>query len=167
MKHPSEPTPGPKPIVCVPHPRPEILRLEHDGYTKADCVMAWRIFSDVNRWRRFSDMYRSIEWRGVPWAPGSRLQIDIVKPVVARQDRVITMCTPPRCVAWINHVLGYSMEQWVLFDPAADGGTRVSTWLEVTGSDFHGHDVGEIITRLLEEWFTNFCAECDRVASAS
>lgn len=167
MKHPSEPTPGPTPIVCVPRPRPEILRLEHTCHTKADCGMAWKIFSDVKRWRRFSDMYRSIEWQGVPWAQGSRLQIDIVKPVVARQDRVITLCTPPRCVAWINHVLGLSMEQWVLFDPAAGGGTRVSTWLEVTGSDFHGHSVEKILTRLLEEWFANFCAECDRVASAS
>ena len=125
--------------------------------------MAWRIFSDISRWRRFSDAYRNIEWRGEPWTPGSRLRIDIVKPVEATQDRVITMCTPPRGVAWINHVLGYSMEQWVLFDPV-DGGTRVSTWLEITGSDFHGRDVRELVARIMEDWFSNFCAECDQVA---
>ena len=117
MKYSTGPTPGPTPIVSPTSLKPEIVRIECARYTQADCGMAWRIFSDISRWRIFSDAYRSIEWRGEPWAPGSRLQIDIVKPVVARQDRVITMCTPPRGVAWINHVLGYSMEQWVMFDP--------------------------------------------------
>ena len=163
MKHPSGPAPGPPPIVSPINLKPEIVRVECNRYTKADCGMAWRIFSDISRWRRFSDAYRNIEWRGEPWAPGSRLRIDIVKPVEATQDRVITMCTPPRGVAWINHVLGYSMEQWVLFDPV-DGGTRVSTWLEITGSDFHGRDVRELVTRIMEDWFSNFCAECDQVA---
>lgn len=165
MKYSAGPNPVPAPIVSPTSLKPEIIRVECTHYTRVDCGMAWRIFSDIGRWRIFSDAYRSIEWRGEPWAPGSRLQIDIVKPVVARQDRVITMCTPPRGVAWINHVLGYSMEQWVLFDPV-DSGTRVSTWLELTGSGFHGQDVGKMVTRIMENWFSNFCAECDRVAEA-
>lgn len=164
MKHSSGPDLGPTPILSVDHLKPEIIRVEHTRVTKAGCALAWKIFSDVGRWRGFSDAYRRIEWRGEPWVPGSRLQIDIVKPVEATQDRVITMCTPPRGVAWINHVLGYSMEQWVLFDPAADGGTSVSTWLELIGSDFRGRNVRETVTRILEDWFANFCAECDRVA---
>ena len=164
MNHSSGPIPGLRPIVCDTRPKPEILRVEFARSTKADCGMAWRIFSDTSRWRRFSDAYRKIEWRGAPWAPGSRLQIDIVKPVVASQDRVITICTPPRCVAWINHVLGYTMEQWVLFDPAAGGGARVSTWLEITGADFDVPDIERLVKRFMEDWFLNFCAECDRVA---
>jgi len=67
-------------------------------------------------------------------------------------------------VAWINHVLGYTMEQWVLFDPAAGGGARVSTWLEITGSDFDVPGIERLIKRFMEDWFLNFCAECDRVA---
>jgi len=166
MKHPSGPAFGPAPIVSAPRLKPEIVRVEYTRYTKADCGMAWRIFSDVNRWYRFSSAYLNIQWKGEPWSQGSRLQIDIIRPVVAKQDRVITICTPPRCVAWINHVLGYTMEQWVLFDPAANGGTRVSTWLEITGSDFHGRDTGKMIQRILQDWFVNFCAECDRLAEA-
>ena len=166
MNHSSEPNPGPTSIVCDARPKPEIVRVEYSRSTKADCGKAWRIFSDVSRWHRFSDAYRSIEWRGAPWAPGSRLQIDIVKPVAARQDRVITICTPPRCVAWINHVHGYTMEQWVLFDPGAGGGTRVSTWLEITRADFAVPDIEKLIKRIMEDWFLNFCAECDREAEA-
>jgi len=164
MNHSSGPAPGLTPIVCDTPPKPEIVRVEYARSTQADCGMAWRIFSDISRWHRFSDAYRNIEWRGVPWAPGSRLQIDIVKPIVATQDRVITICSPPRCLAWINHVLGYTMEQWVLFDPAPGGGTRVSSWLEITGPAFDGPDVEKLIKRTMENWFLNFCAECDRIA---
>jgi hypothetical protein len=149
--------------VCNTRPKPEILRIEYSISTKADCGLAWRIFSDCSRWYRFSDAYRSIEWRGAPWTPGSRLQIEIIRPVVATQDRVITICTPPRCVAWINHVLGYTMEQWVLFDPDAGGGTRVSTWIEFTGADFDGSEVEKLVTKFVAEWFGKFRAECDRM----
>jgi hypothetical protein len=55
------------------------------------------------------------------------------------------------------------MEQWVLFDPVPGGGTRVSTWLEMTGADFNVPNAEKLIQRVLEYWFLNFCAECDRV----
>src|SRR5438067_507301 len=113
-----------------------------------------------------SDSYGKIGWRGVPWALGSRLQIEVVRPVQATQSRVITVCTPPRCVAWINHVMGVTMEQWVLLDPYPGGGTRISTWIEFTGG-IPGVSVGElreIISSFLEKWFSNFLTECDRSA---
>ena len=166
MNYPSEPTPGPAPAPCN-DPKPKIVRVEYTISTKADYAFAWRIFSDCSNWHRFSNAYRSIEWQGAPWVPGSRLQIEIVSPVVATQDRVITLCEPPRCVAWINHVLGYTMEQWVLFDPEAGGGTRVSTWIEITGADLEGRDVEKLVTRFLADWFVSFCAECDRMTSKS
>ena len=150
------------PVPCNTSPKPEIVRIEYSRSTNADCALAWRIFADCARWHRFSDGYRSIEWRGEPWEPGSRLRIELVRPVVATQDRVITLCTPPRCVAWINHVLGYTMEQWVLFDPDASGGTLVSTWIEITGVDLEGRNVENLIAKFVSDWFTNFCAECDR-----
>lgn len=165
MNHPSGPAPGLTPVLCNTRPKPAIARIEYNRLTKVDCGLAWRIFADCRRWHRFSDAYRSIEWRGAPWAPGSRLQIEIIRPIAAKQDRVITICTPPRCVAWINHVLGYTMEQWVLFDPDGAGGTRVSTWIEITGADLNlnGHDIQKLVTRFVKEWFDNFCAECDRL----
>ena len=153
--------------VCAPNLRSEIARIDYIVFTKAPCDLAWKIFSDWKRWQFFSDVYGSpIEWKGSPWAPGSRMQFDIVRPVRARLDRVITVCTPPRCVAWINHVRGYTMEQWVLFDPFAGGGTRITTWIELTGAELcpEGHDTRIVVKGMLEKWFSNFCAECDRMA---
>lgn len=149
--------------------KPEIVRIESIVLTRADCTLAWKIFSDWNLWPKFSDVYgNSIEWHGPAWESGSRMIIDIIRPVSAKVDRVITVCTPPRCVAWINHVHGYTMEQWVVFDPHTRGGAKVTTWIELTGPALCGgqYDIKALMKLFIDEWFHNFSAECDRVADA-
>lgn len=161
------PNRGLAPDPCARNIGSEIARIDHAVFTNAPCDLAWKLFMDWQRWPEFTDIYGSaIEWKGSPWSPGSRMQFDIVRPVKAKMDRVITICTPPRCVAWINHVYGYTMEQWVLFDHYAGGGSRVGTWVELTGAELcpDGKDASEVVKGLLEEWFRNFCAECDRLA---
>jgi hypothetical protein len=167
MRFLSRPDSGPTPNLRPHNLRSEIARIEHAVFSKAPCDLVWKLFSDWERWPSFTDIYGSpIEWKGSPWAPGSRMQFDIARPVRARMDRVITLCTPPRCIAWINHVSGYTMEQWVLFDPYS-GGTRITTWVEMTGAELcpEGHDVSAIVKGLLERFFANFGAECNRVAA--
>jgi len=160
--------------VCGPtqSPRPkhsglEISRFEYKTVTKADCNLAWRIFSDCEGWAAFSDLYRNVQWRGFPWAPGSRLEMQITHPTVMRIDRVITVCTPPRCAAWIGHGAGYSWEQWVLFEPRAGGGAKISTWFEMVGAHLPSEDgFRDRIRQLHEEWYESFCSECDRVVES-
>src|SRR5438034_9968375 len=124
----SRPGRGLKADFYAANSKSEIARVDHIVFTKARCELAWRVFSNWKNWSSFSDIYDSeIEWKGTPWTPGSRLYFEIVRPVRAKVDRVITVCTPPRCVAWITHVHGYTMEQWLLFDPYVGGGTKVST----------------------------------------
>ena len=166
MNPPSRPGRGLTPTLPNANLRPEIGRIEYGIFTRADCGLAWKIFADCERWSNFLDAYSSFRWQGAPWTPGSRLHIELVRPIAAKLERVVTICTPPRCVAWINHVLGYTMEQWVLFNPHPGGGTRVSTWIEFTGPALHvdGHGMSEIIQSFVEEWYGNFRAECDRLA---
>ena len=143
----------------------QIARVEYVVFTEADCALAWRTFSDLKLWPTFSDLYDSLRWQGSPWTPGSRLRLEIGKPFHTVVDRVITVCMPPRHVGWISHVRGYTMEQWVSFDPYSGGGTRVSTWIEITGAGLlveEGRDV-KIVKTLLASWFDKFVAECDRV----
>jgi|SRR5579884_3090293 len=148
--------------------RPGIVRLEHAVFTTADNFVAWNVFADWKKWHRISDRYQSIEWRGVPWSAGSRLQVELLRPFRARVDRVIMGCIPAQFVTWINHVLGYTMEQWVQFESVAGGGTRVSTWVEFTGpsASIHGRAVKEIIEDYLKDWYGSFREQCDRAAVA-
>ena len=167
MDSPDQPTCGlPTNGVAKKH-KTEILRIESMVLTHANCTLAWKIFSDWHLWPKFSQVYGNpIEWHGPPWESGSRMIIDIVRPVPAKVDRVITVCTPPRCVAWINHVHGYTMEQWVVFDPHASG-AKVTTWIELTGPALCGekHDMKKLMKTFIDEWFQNFSAECDRAAN--
>jgi hypothetical protein len=153
--------------VLQPASMADIVRIELAVFTRANCELAWQIFSDWERWQKASDHYRGLQWHGPPWIPGSRLQVEFLRPVRARVDRVITVCTPPRCVAWINHVLGYSMEQWVLFDPFAGSGTRVSTWLEFTGHELtiNGLSMQETLESYLSQWYESYRTACDRAVA--
>jgi hypothetical protein len=143
-----------------------IARIEYSVFTKADCSLAWRVFSNIEFWPKFCKLYKRARWLGAPWTPGSRVKLELGAPVNATADRVVTVCTPPHHVAWINHVCGYTMEQWIAFDPYGLGGTRVSAWIEVTGGD-PSRDRAEdmqLLRNVVEEWFDNFWRECDRVA---
>lgn len=142
----------------------EMVRVEYSAETRADCVLAWRVFSDWRRWQRFSDYYGEIRWlNGKPWAVGSRLRIELVRPVRATVDHVITICSPGECVAWIDHALGNTMEQWVVFEPREEGGTCVQTWAEVAGSasTIAGLPVRNVLKSFIELWYSRFCRECD------
>jgi len=158
---------GPTRALCPSKLRTEIIRIEFAVHSRAECSLVWKLFSQCEHWNRYLNAYGEIRWLGERWMQGSRLQIELTYPIAATQDRIITVCNPPRCVAWINHVLGYTMEQWVLFDPHAGGGTRISTWVEFTGAALmvDGHDIEAIVRRFVETWYTNFAAECDRMAT--
>lgn len=157
------------PLSTQPTLRTGILRIEHAVVTKARAGVAWRIFTDCEYWGQISNRYRAIQWYGTPWTPGSRVRVQLLKPFKTSVDRVITACEPGQSVAWINHVLGYTMEQWVFFQPILGGGTRIFTWIEFTGPGhtLEGRSVQEIIEEYLEEWYEAFRLECDRAALSS
>ena len=148
--------------------RSEMVRLEYTAVTQADPALAWKVFSDWRRWSRFSDFYGNIRWlSGEPWMVGSRLQIELVRPVRTTVDHVITVCSPRDCVAWIDHFKGYTMEQWVVFEALGEGGTRVRTWAELVGpTSAEGVPVRDTVKNFIELWYSRFCTECDGVHEA-
>lgn len=147
-----------------------IERLEYSVITKASREEVWRAFSDYRNWPTFSDIYGNMLWvQGQPWQPGSRLRIEVVKPLQTTIDHVIISCTPREQVAWIDHALGTTMEQWVVFEPLADGGTRVRTWAEFTGTmdEITGRPLREWLREFIADWYGNFGEFCDQLELAA
>lgn len=141
--------------------------LEYTAFTKADRSLAWKLFSDFRYWPRFSDVYGNIRWiQGTPWKARSLMRIEIVRPVKATVDHVITVCSPGEHVAWIDHVFGNTMEQWVTFETLAGGRTRVHTWADITGSTrlVGDLDFSECFRSFIRTWYDSFCEACDRLA---
>src|SRR5262245_19837128 len=137
--------------------RSEMVRVEYSAETRAGRALTWKIFSDWRRWPRFSDFYGDIRWlSGTPWTVGRRLRIELVRPVRTTVDHVITVCSPGECVAWIDHALGNTMEQWVVFEPREDGGTTVHTWADVAGwsMTIAGRPLRCVLKSFIELWYS-------------
>jgi hypothetical protein len=136
--------------------------------TKASPVVAWRIFSDWNRWPTFANVYGSLRWHeGKPWEVGSRLFIQLLRPVTTIIDHVIITCAPAKKIGWIDNALGVTIIQWVEFERQAADRTVVHTWGEIAGAKLEvaGRTVEQLVNSFTETWYENFRAACDeRVA---
>ncbi|MGA8142972.1 MAG: hypothetical protein WB987_03670 [Candidatus Acidiferrales bacterium] len=96
--------------------------------TKASPAVAWKVFSDWTRWPAFANVYGSLRWHeGKPWEVGSRLFIELLRPVVTVIDHVIITCAPEQKIGWIDNALGVTIIQWVEFEQQANERTVVHT----------------------------------------
>jgi len=144
-----------------------MFRFQYSVVTKANPNLAWEVFSNLRLWNSFANVYGRLEWReGAPWKAGSRLEIEILRPVHTTIDHVITSCVPPRRLGWIDHAMGAAAAQWLTFEPYKGGGTRIHTWGDLvhTNLTIDGHSVEHILTRFTETWYENFRHTCDRIA---
>ena len=145
-----------------------IERFEYSVATAATPQLAWEVFSDWTLWPQFSDHYDTIRWtKGEPWQEGSRLSITSRLPIPVTLDHVIICCVPGEKVAWIDHALGTSLEQWVFFEAQPEGGTLVRTWAEFTGLMplIAGQTIKEVLTNFTRTWYTRYAETCNRAAA--
>ena len=141
-------------------------RFEYTVHTKASPTLAWFVFADTYRWNSFANVYGELYWRdGIPWQPGSRLQIELLRPVNALVDHVITTCVPGKKVGWIDHAIGVAIAQWVTFDDRGLEGTRIHTWGEVvhSGITIGGRSVEELLANFTRTWYEAFRLACNHL----
>jgi hypothetical protein len=144
-----------------------MFRFQHSVVTKASPELAWEVFSNMRRWNTFANIYGRVEWReGPPWNPGSRLEIEILRPVHTTVDHVITSCVPARRLGWIDHAIGVAFAQWLTFEPDKSGGTRIHTWgdLAHSGVEIAGRSVEQLLTSFTQTCYENFRRTCDQLA---
>ncbi len=126
-----------------------MFRFQYGVTTKASRERTWEIFSNWRRWNEFANIYGQMHWReGQPWEAGSRLEIEVVQPV---------------------NTVGVVLAQWVTFEEAAAGGTRVHTWGDIvhSGVKIAGQTAEHIITSFTKTWYENFRAACDQMVAVS
>ena len=148
-----------------------MFRFQYSVVTNAAPELAWEIFSDHSRWNNFVGIYGNVCWReGAPWRPGSRMEIEILQPVYAVIEHVITSCVPAKRVGWIDHALGAAMAQWVTFESLPSGvGTRIHTWGDLVhaGQAIGGWGAEHLITSFTKVWYENFRIFCNQIAQGA
>jgi len=141
---------------------------EYTVTTKASPALAWDVYMRWETWPTFANIYGDLRWRqGRPWEVGSRMDIEILRPVKTVIDHMIICCEPPQELGWIDRALGVIMGQWVKFEPTPAGGTRVRTWGEISpsGVAFGGKTVERLVAVFTETWYENFRMLCDELAA--
>jgi hypothetical protein len=136
--------------------------------TKADRSRAWEIYTDPENWRSFANIYGSMKWtKGEPWQAGSKLEIQILRPVEVVIEHTIVVCNPGKMIGWIDRALGITISQWVNFEEGPHG-THVRTQGEIFshGMKIGGRSVEELVEGFTETWYENFRATCDQVVDA-
>jgi hypothetical protein len=147
-----------------------MFRFQYSVSTKAQPRVCWDIFSDCARWNTFAGIYGNIAWtEGRPWEPGSRLQIEVLRPFHAKIEHAITSCVPGKRVGWIDHAMGAALAQWVTFEGLPQGGCRIHTWGDLvhSGRLIAGRKAEDLITGFTKAWYENFREFCDRIATGT
>ncbi len=147
-----------------------MFRFQYSVSTKAEPRLCWDIFSDCSRWNTFADIYGDISWvEGRPWEPGSRLEIEILRPFSSKIEHVITSCVPGKRVGWIDHAMGAALAQWVTFEGMPQGGCSIHTWGDLvhSGRPIVGRPAEDLITGFTKVWYENFREFCDQIATGA
>lgn len=136
--------------------------------TKASPALAWKIYSDCKMWPNFANIYGDMKWsEGRPWEVGSRMDIEVVRPVSTVIDHLIIACEPQRELGWIDRALGVTIGQWVEFEALESGGTRVTTWGDVAPATtmIGGKPVSHLVDVFTETWYENYRSTCDEFSA--
>ena len=143
-------------------------KFSYEVLVSANPKLAWEVFSNWRRWHTFSNVYGRLEWvKGEPWQVGSRMNIEILHPVQMIIDHVITHCDPGEKVGWIDHAMGFAIDQWVSFEPKNGTGTLVKKTGEIVGEDVvlsNGVTLEKFIHDFTERWYNAYAEVCNQLA---
>ena len=140
-------------------------RIDYSVVVPVSVELAFRAFSDFDRLLR-RGIYEEVSWiEGKPWQVGSRVRYVVSKPVKATILAVVTSCDPPRLVALLNHALGVTTDQQVIFAASPMSGTRVRMIMDFVGKSpelpddviqqaitFYTHDALDTMAALCTQW---------------
>ena len=72
-------------------------RFEYVVSTKATPALTWEVYTNWKMWHTFANIYGRMHWQhGEPWSIGSRMEIEILKPIKVVVDHLIVNCRPGR-----------------------------------------------------------------------
>src|SRR6476660_9058854 len=107
-------------------------RVEYSVTARAAPEELWAAFCDLGRLLG-RGIYSDATWtEGEPWRTGSRLRYVVVQPVGTTVSAVVTQIEPPLKVGLLNHALGVTVQQMVVFTRLKDS-TRVDLVMDAVG----------------------------------
>jgi len=108
-------------------------RIEYSVRARASPAFLWEAFCDLSRLLG-RGIYTEATWtEGKPWQVGSRLRYVVAQPVAATVSAVVTLFEPYSKIGLLNHAMGVTVQQLVLFVPIDRNRTRVAMVMDAVG----------------------------------
>jgi hypothetical protein len=131
---------------------------------RAPIEKVFSVYTDNDRWQN-RNIFGEIRWvQGEPWTAGSRMRIEVVRPIRAVVDQVLTQFESNRRVAYISHVYGITCQTQVSFVPGP-AGTAVNVSMQLVG--VLSKALGFAVEPAIEKSTRNFFDELRRVCEAT
>ena len=133
---------------------------------KCPVATAFAVFTDTDAWQRSTEITK-VEWLGKPWQEGSRMRIKEYGNIRDTIDQVLLHYEPPRCVAYMTHFFGITLETRLTFHAVSEYEAEVQTRGEFLGlaSRAFGFALGPAIERATRLTTEGLIKECERVAA--
>jgi hypothetical protein len=139
-------------------------RTDYSVVVPVSVELAFRAFSDLERLLH-REIYEEVSWiEGSSWQVGSRIRY-----VVTTISAVVTSYEPPRYVALLNHGMGVTAEQQVIFTGSLHGDTRVRMVMDFVGKspDLPEDVIQQAITLYTHDALDTMAALCNKWKAAS
>ena len=140
-------------------------KVDLDIEVAAPQEIVWRVFTDVERWPQYSDMYEFVRWQtSERWRLGTSFEGRMLWPFPLTMRYVIMDYRAPHEVRWLVHAIGIVIERWTRFIPLGANRTEI-----VTSAIFIGKSTEEIpgeVGDLLPQYTQRLYADFKRAAEA-
>jgi hypothetical protein len=138
--------------------------------TVLPCRSVWLLFADLENWPKFSKLYDNLRWSGDPWSRGSSVLGTLHFPHSMQIRYLLETCDPGRVVSYKGYSIdaGIATHRIVRFDQLR-GRTVISVDSYIVGTPRFAFAEGSIgfLQSMVERWFREFAAYCDRCAESS
>jgi len=130
----------------------------------------WAIFSDIENWPKFSDVYSNLRWSGVPWKSGSSLLGTLRFTRAMPVNYLLETCRSGSFLRYVGYSkeAGFASHRTVRFEQQ-QGRTMIVVDCYIVGTPTFAVAGGAygFLRTLTETWFRDFAALCDTQAESN
>lgn len=134
--------------------------------TELDREQVWSLFSDIQNWLKWSDVYESLGWEGAPWGTNARIVGRVRHNRNEKIRYIVEKCEPARLVSYLGHSYesGFASHRTIRFLDRENGGTLIEVDYYSVGSRDCAMAGATFVRWVTERWISGFACFCDRHA---
>ena len=132
--------------------------------TELDREKVWSLFSDIQNWVKWSDVYEGLRWEGLAWENNSSIVGKVRHNKNERIRFLIEKCEPARLVRYKGHSyeIGFASHRTIRFLDQEQGGTFIEVSYYSVGNPDCATSGATFVKWITERWIRGFGHFCEQ-----